>query len=81
MKYYRVKKQFDAVEVWKQENGKNYFTFSAVLAANELYTPTEYKKLITGAKFRTAADEAWIFEPVEISRKKIYFFFGKRFAD
>jgi len=43
----------------------------SVLIANELYTSCEMAKFHISEKYT---------EPVEISRKAVYFFFGARFA-
>lgn len=45
---------------------------TGILIANELYTPSEYKRL--------AMCPAW-FDVVEIPKNKIHFFFGARFRD
>ena len=43
-----------------------------IYIANELYTPAEVKKEKLNSEYLT---------PVEISKKKTYFFFGARFAE
>lgn len=43
----------------------------SILIANELYTPREKERF-------NISDKA--VDPVEISRKSVYFFFGARFA-
>lgn len=70
MKYYRVKPEYDNYTkyVWRYNQGVS----DGILIADELYTPTEYKKL---------ANYHGYFEEVEISKKKIYWFFGARFAE
>lgn len=68
MTYYKVKKQYDNIKrVVKSKNGLKY---DGILVANELYTPTEYKKL---------ANNPYCFEVVEVPKNKIYWFFGARF--
>lgn len=70
MKYYRVKPEYDNKKRYQWNNHRQGVP-DGILIGNELYTPAEYKKL--------ANCPAW-FEEVEISRKKVYFFFGARFA-
>ena len=71
MKYYRVKPQYDNKVRYKWNNHGQGVPDS-ILIANELYTPKEFERL--------ANCPAW-FEVVEISKSKIYFCFGARFAD
>ena len=78
MKYYRVRSDFDGVQVLKM--GRKGLKIDRELIANELYTPAELKRLTYGATFRGVKDDAIIFDPVEISRKQTYWFFGARFA-
>ena len=64
MLYYRVKQEFDCKH--------DYFTGYTTIK-NELLTPRE-----RNSKFRYLTDD--VFEPVNVSRKKIYWMFGARFA-
>jgi len=80
MTYYKVLPQFDQAQVLKaRRNGKLYI--DRFLIANELYTPAEYHKLLKGADFRGCGikDNTIIFEKIEASKNKTYFFFGARF--
>ena len=64
MRYYRVKPDYDCKH--------DYFTGYTTIK-NELLTPRERKR-----KFRYLTDD--VFETVNVSRKKIYWVFGARFA-
>ena len=64
MLYYRVKPEFDCKH--------DYFTGYTTIK-NELLTERE-----RNSKFRYLSDD--VFEIVEISKKKIYWMFGARFA-
>lgn len=66
MLYYKVKPAFD------QTYFKRKFSVE-FLVAGELYTPAEIRTI-------SGLDINKVFEIVEISRKKIYWFFGARFA-
>lgn len=72
MVYYRVKPQADQTQIYNQR-GK-YLDF---LIANELYTQSEYNKLIAKSKFKIENK----FEQIEIPKNKTYFFFGARFTE
>lgn len=69
MKYYRVKPQYDNKTRYTWNNHKQGVS-NGIIIGNELYTPCEFARL--------AMCPAW-FEVVEISKRKIYFFFGARF--
>lgn len=70
MRYYKVKPEYDnkACYTW---NNKKQGVQDGILIANELYTPGEFRRI--------ANCPAW-FDIVEVSKRKIYFFFGVRFA-
>lgn len=70
MKYYRVKPQYDN-KVRYRWNNHGQGVPDSILIANELYTPKEFERL--------ANCPTW-FDVVEISKSKIYFCFGTRFA-
>lgn len=72
MLYYRVKKEFDGKQIFTRSNG-GYWELCTELVRNALYTARELEKL--GIPFTYKG-----FEPIEISRKKIYFCFGLRFG-
>ena len=69
MKYYRIKPQYDN-KIRYTWNNHHQGVSNGILIANELYTPKEYNKL--------AICPDWV-ELVEVSKKKIYWFFGARF--
>ena len=65
MLYYKVKPQYDnCYKNPKIHDGNIY-------VANELYTEKEVQKQSLNRNF---------LEPVEVSKKKVYWFFGARFA-
>ncbi len=65
MLYYKVKPQYDnCCKNPKIHDGNIY-------VANELYTEKEVQKQNLNRSF---------LEPVEVSKKKVYWFFGARFA-
>lgn len=83
MIYYRVKPEFDNVIVSKKFD---------ILVANELYTVKELRKLekmyANKGNYTKTEKELegkarvkfyLMFEPVEISKRRIYWFFGARF--
>lgn len=69
MKYYRVKPQYDNKTRYTW-NSHRQGVSNGILIANELYTHKEYSKL--------SICPDWV-ELVEVSKKKIYWFFGARF--
>lgn len=71
MKYYKVLRKYDNVEQLKKVNGKIKYN-GTILVGDELYTEKEFEKLANPRK---------MFEIVEISKFKTYFFFGARFAE
>ena len=75
MTYYKVKPEFDNVQIIKN---RKIFGF---LVANELYTTKELEKLLNGARLCRCGIKAAIqaFEKVEINKNKTYWFFGARF--
>lgn len=44
----------------------------------ELFTPAEYRKYSTPDKFGCFLHREWL-EPVNVSKKRVYWFFGARF--
>lgn len=69
MKYYRVPKELDQRSVYSAVQ----LQYVTTLTANELFTLRELEQM----------GMAWLakkLEAVEVSRKKIYWFFGARFA-
>ena len=73
MKYYKVKADFDQFKI----DGNGNF-----LIANELYTEKEVDKIRKKYEhfYRRVYNFDRIFEVVEISKRKIYWCFGARFA-
>lgn len=69
MLYYKVKPNYDNAPKFKLTNDHRAKP-DGILVGNELYTPAERAKIANGS---------WFFDEVEISRKKIYWFFGARF--
>lgn len=48
--------------------------------ANELFTPAEYRKYSQPDRHGYRLRPEWV-RPVEVSRKRVYWFFGARLAD
>ena len=71
MTYYRVKPQYDNFRLIRDHK------YHGLLIANELYTG---KELVKNKILLCYGVQHDFFEKVEISRKKIYWFFGARFA-
>lgn len=71
MKYYRVKPEYDNKKRYIWDNEGQRVHDGTILVANELYTPAEFREI--------ANCPAW-FEEIEVSKRKIYWFFGARFA-
>lgn len=69
MKYFRVKPEYDCKPRF-YEKPNHQLRQDGALVGGELYTPTERAKIMNGA---------WMFEEVDISRKRTYWFFGARF--
>lgn len=76
MKYYKVKKSADQLQKVMIKNGHYYI--DSFFIADELYTENEYKKMTE--KYINVTGNENIFDIVEISKKKTYWFFGARFA-
>ena len=70
MTYYKVKAEYDNVPRYK-ECSNHKLRQDGILVSGELYTPCERAKIMNGD---------WMFEPVQISKSKVYWFFGARFA-
>ena len=75
MTYYKVKPEHDNVKLLRY-SGK-YWYYDGILVGNELYTE---KELVKRRILTAFGVHPGMFERVEISRKKIYWFFGARFA-
>jgi hypothetical protein len=73
MIYYRVKPEYDNRQRWVYVGHSNVkIKPDGILIAHELYTPRERERIANHEKY---------FEKVEISRRKIYWFFGARFSN
>ena len=73
MTYYRVKPEYDNRSNYRYVGNSNLkIKRDGILIANELYTPRERERLSV---------KDCVFDRVEISRKKVYWFFGARFAE
>lgn len=80
MLYYRVKPEFDNTQVLKRK-GKALVCDGSILVGNELYTEKELARLTQRAVFRGngCKDNKAPFEAVNISKRRVYWFFGARF--
>lgn len=85
MLYYRVPQSFDNSRVLRRGKDSILRYTDIFLVGKALYTEREIQKM-RATYFETyhlrrflSRDE--IFEPVEVSKKKVYRFFGFRFAD
>lgn len=73
MQYYKVKPQYDNKQRFVYVGHSNLkIRPNGILIAHELYTPKERERIAMKEEF---------FERVEISRKKVYWFFGARFVE
>jgi hypothetical protein len=70
MVYYRVKQENDNRTRFKFHRGGG-LEIDGIFIGGELYTPKEIAKYPGGVA---------MCDPVEVSRKQVYFFFGARFA-
>ena len=72
MLYYRVKPQFDGHKMWREHDGK--ITCDGEYLAGELFTVRElsFHRL-------SVYHFEHMFERVNISKKKVYWAFGKRY--
>ena len=78
MVYYRVKPQYDNITKYKRMNNSKYLVNDgSILIGGELYTEKEYNRMIENYVFRIPVDK--LFERVEISKRRVYWFFGARF--
>ena len=89
MKYYRVKLEFDNAVAVKTHKVNNFtytyrnnrpFVGGELLTERELkrYYPEPYKYVISYDRLR-AAEISEVFEELNISNRKTYWFFGARF--
>lgn len=73
MHYYRVKPEYDQKQRIKNHKYSIKRKPDGIFVANELYTAGELDKF-----YLTKAQDSW-FEPVDIPKNKVYWFFGCRF--
>lgn len=71
MLYYKVKPEYDSKPRFKFRRGGG-LNIDGIFVANELYTAKEIARYLGGIA---------ACEPIEVSKKAIYFFFGARFSD
>lgn len=80
MKYYQVIQKFDQMNYWKKSKGKTALYFGGFLIGGELYTEKELKRF-TEVRFANHLRIEQMVQPVEVSRKKVFWAFGARFID
>jgi hypothetical protein len=71
MLYYRVKPENDNKRRYKFHRGGG-LEIDGIFVGNELYTPKEINKYPGGVL---------LCDPVNVSKKQVYFFFGARFSN
>lgn len=76
MTYYKVKKQYNDKQLLKYKKGAIYPEYYGFLIPNELYTGCEIKRM----QARGINIKFDYFEPVNVSKNNIYWFFGVRFS-
>lgn len=66
---------------YKVKTPDKLYRFNGYLqtVSNELYTPTEVKRYSVPDKHGYKMRPEWL-EPVNISKRRVYWFFGARFA-
>ena len=77
MTYYRVKPEYDNTRYTRTDKRTGRTTWGGFLIANELYTLRELERMAENGCKRL---EPYKFEPVEISKRRVYWCFGARFA-
>ena len=76
MKFFKVKPQFDNVTIYVRTKS-GALKPDSILVGNELYTQAEFLKL----KEKSDWLKDYMFEEVEVSKFKTYWFFGARFMN
>jgi hypothetical protein len=71
MLYYKVKPENDNKRRYKFHRGGG-LEIDGIFVGNELYTPKEINKYPGGVL---------LCDPVNVSKKQVYFFFGARFSN
>lgn len=80
MKYYRVIQKYDNTDYWKKRKSKNSLYFGGFIIGGELFTEKQLQRF-ANVRFRNRLRIEQMVEPVEVSRKKVYWSFGARFID
>jgi hypothetical protein len=73
MLYYKVKPEYDNLQRY---NGKKV-QFDGIWIGNELYTHKELDKLAASGIYINSK----YFDPINIPKNQVYFFFGARFQN
>lgn len=84
MKYFQVLPDFDGLQVIRWSDRARGLVVARELIAKELYTPAEFRKLLSVADFRTRpglylTGGEQVFQEVSIPKNKTYWMFGARF--
>lgn len=81
MKYYRVLQIYDQSIYWKRGKiGKHCLIYGGFLIGGELFTEKDLKRFDKVRFYNLHRIEQMV-EPVEVSRKRVFWSFGARFAD
>lgn len=80
MKYYQIIQKFDQMDYWKKRKGKTALYFGGFLIGGELFTQKELKRFAE-VRFRNCLRIEQMVQPIEVSRKKVFWSFGARFID
>lgn len=78
MLYYRVRSCYDNRPRFKWCKSRPYKYHAGIYVGGELYTKKELEKEIETTTL-TETQAATMFYPVEISKRRVYWFFGCRF--
>lgn len=76
MIYYKVNPKKDQTPVYRVK-GKQLINDGYILVGNELYTGKELTKMFGNRMIKETFEDT--FEKVNVSKKKVYWFFGARF--
>lgn len=78
MKYYKVIQKYDNTDYWKKRKGKTALYWGGFIIGGELFTEKELKRF-DAVRFRNRMHIMQMVQPVFVSRKAVYWFFGARF--
>lgn len=86
MLYYRVKPEYNGIQVLTRVKNNTAWHNKYYLIASELYTSAEFNRLknesvLSGNGLYFERDFMKAFEKVNIKKSKIYWMFGARFQD